>query len=87
MAEQYLNLRVITPKQVIYQGQALSVSSKNSAGKFDILPQHANFITIVQNSPIILRLANRKRVVFNFPIAIVYTSNNAVNIYTEISLK
>lgn len=79
------NVRIASPKQVIYQGIALSVSSINSAGKFDILAQHANFITIIENNPITIQTADKKTVVFNFPLAIIYTTLNVVNIYTQIN--
>lgn len=54
----FLNVKILSPTQTIYDGPALSVSSTNSSGKFDILPYHANFITLVQKSPVILRIAN-----------------------------
>lgn len=85
MADHTFNVRIISPKQVIFQGFASSVSSKNSAGPFDILAEHANFITVIENHPIIIRPVGKKPVVFTFPLAIIYTSQNTVNIYTQIS--
>ncbi len=82
-----LDVRIISPQEVIYQGKALSVSSKNSAGNFDILGQHANFITLVENNPIIIRTVDQKTLTFNFPLAIVYTTNNKVSIYTYLQGK
>ncbi len=87
MAEEMLSVRIITPKAVVYEGQALSVSSTNSAGKFDILPEHANFITIVEHSPITIRMEKKRRLTFNFPIAIISNVKNRVNIYTDMSIK
>lgn len=84
---QLLNVRIVTPKAVVYEGQALSISSTNSAGKFDILPEHANFITIVEHSPIIVRMEKKRRLTFNFPIAIISNLKNQVNIYTDMSIK
>lgn len=83
---QTFNVRVISPKQIIYQGNALSVSSTNSAGKFDILAEHANFITLIENSPIVIRTVDKQSVVFKFPLAIIYTTRNTVNIYTQIQI-
>lgn len=82
-----LKVRIISPLQLILATEAEAVSSKNSAGKFDILPEHANFITLVENSPIIIRLKDQKRLVFKFPLAIVLTINNKVNIYTYLEAK
>ncbi len=84
MTNTTLHVRIISPQQLLLDTQALSVSSKNLAGKFDILPQHAHFITLIENSPIEVRLPNQKPVVFNFPMAIIFVTDNKVNIYTYI---
>lgn len=82
-----LQIRIVSPKQDIFSSPALSVSSVNSAGKFDILPQHANFITLVSNSPIIVRLPSGKNITFKFPLAVIYLTNNQVNIYTNLQIE
>ena len=74
----------MSPKQIFYNGPAQSVSSTNSQGKFDILPSHANFISLVQNEPIIVRPKNQQPQTYKFPLAIIYSSNDQVNIYTDI---
>lgn len=79
-----LIVRVISPKGLLYSGQAKSVSSVNSAGNFDILPEHANFITIIKNSPVIIRTSKDEVVKFDLDLSVLYTSNNNVNIYTQI---
>ncbi len=81
---QTLHVRIISPQQVILDTNAQSVSSKNLLGNFDILPQHANFITMVENSPIVVRNRGQKDLVFNFPLAIILTRENKVDIYTYI---
>lgn len=68
MAQNYLNVKILSPTQTIFDGQVLSISSTNTTGKFDILPYHANFITLVQKSPIILRV--RKKGSENKPFAL-----------------
>ena len=83
----FLNVRIVTPRAVVYEGQVLSISSANSPGKFDILPGHANFITIIEHSPIIIRMEKKRRLTFNFPVAIISNMKNKVNIYTDLSLK
>ncbi len=86
MATQTLHVTILSPTQTIFEGQALAISSKNSAGKFDILPQHANFITLIENQPIVLLLPGKKSLNFNFPKAIIYTTQNLIKIYTDITL-
>lgn len=79
-----LHVRIISPQQLILDAQAQSVSSKNSQGPFDILPQHANFITIIENSSIVIRQKGQKPLTFKFPTAIIWNKENTVNIYTYI---
>lgn len=59
MAQNYLNVKIFSPTQTIFEGEVLSISSVNATGKFDILPYHANFITLVQKSPVILRMRKK----------------------------
>lgn len=82
MNSQTLHVRIISPQQLLLDTKALSVSSKNLQGNFDILPQHANFITLIQNSPIIIRVAGQKPVSIKLPMAIIFAAENNVNIYT-----
>lgn len=91
MANPILHVRIISPQQLILDTEAESVSSKNIQGNFDILPQHANFITLVENSSIVVRPARpaggvqeQKPLVFKFPLAIIFTKENKVDIYTYI---
>ncbi len=88
-----LHVRIVSPQQLILDTQANSVSSKNLQGSFDILPQHANFITLTENSPIVIRPATvgpasqrgeQKPLTFKFPLAIILVKENTVNIYTYI---
>ncbi len=83
---QVLEVKVISPKEDFYIGPALSISSVNTGGKFDILPGHANFITYIQNQPITIRKPNQEELTFNFPLAIIYNLRDKVNIYTDIFL-
>ena len=82
MINQSLHVRIVSPQQVILDNYARSVSSKNSQGKFDILPQHANFITVIENQPIIISFPSKNPLTFKFPIAIIISTNNMVYIYT-----
>lgn len=84
MVIQTLHVRIITPSQVLFEDDAISLSSVNSKGVFDILPEHANFITLVENHEIIIRVAKKPIVKFKYPLAIIYTFQNKVNIYTNL---
>lgn len=83
MENDFLEVKVISPKKEIFSGKALSISSKNSAGNFDILPSHANFITLIKNNPIIVRITSSKKIEINPCFAILYCEKNKVIIFVD----
>lgn len=80
---QIIQVKVISPQDVLFDAEAISVSSKNTSGNFDILAQHANFITIIENQPIVIRTIKKEKISFQFPLAVIYTINNKVSVYAE----
>ena len=86
MAIQTIKVRIVSPKETIFQGEVLSISSTNSRGRFDILPLHANFITLIENKPITVQTTDKKNISYTFPVAIVYARTHSVDIYTDIQI-
>lgn len=78
-----LRVKITSPQKIIWEGKADWVSSENSAGKFDILPMHANFITIIENKPIKVK-TETGIVDYSYPRSVLFTQNNTVLIYTNI---
>lgn len=78
-----LSVRIITPKEVLFEGAAYAVSSTNSEGKFDILPEHANFITLIDKKPIEVTLMDQKKLTFNISEAIIYCFEDKVTVFAE----
>jgi len=72
-----------SPDQTFFEGYAQSVSSINTRGKFDILPGHSNFITIVW-SPIII-ITKTEKIELKFSSAVIHVAENRVDIYTGVS--
>lgn len=81
-----LTVRIASPKEIIFEGQARSITSTNSKGRFDILPYHANFLTLIENKPIYVRRPNKELLTFTLPVAILYCRENRVAIYTDIQI-
>lgn len=76
-----LNVRIISPKEQLFNGEVESLSSTNSSGVFDILPGHTKFVTIVEKKPIILRPPGSKEKEFLFDMAIIHVCGSQVDIY------
>ena len=77
-------VRIQTPESLVWEGRAESLSSVNSAGPFDILPQHANMITIIEKQPIEVSSKGGSRR-FTFDKAVVSVQNGAVTIFANIA--
>jgi len=67
-------------KEVFYQGKAEAISSQNRLGKFDILPKHANFITLIYDNLIILT-PEKKKISYQFKRGVLEVSEDKVNIF------
>ena len=79
-----LHVKALTSSKTLFEGEALSVSSKNSSGKFDILPEHANFLTLIENQPLTIIKQNKERLILNLTQGLIYVENNQVNIYANL---
>lgn len=76
-----LTISINSPEKLIWEGKAYAVSSENSQGPFDILPRHANFITIIENKPITVRTGS-KDYIYKFHSCLIYSHDNYVYLYT-----
>ncbi len=79
-----LKVAISNPSELIWKGEAESVSSENSAGKFDILFGHANFVTMINDKPIIIRNRDSKNQVVTYKTAVISVMDSHVIIYADI---
>jgi F0F1-type ATP synthase epsilon subunit len=75
-----LHVKVVSPSQIFYEGPAESVSAVNKVGAFDILPNHANFFSLLTTGDIVVRVAGQQ---LKFPIkhGIVKVTNNVITLF------
>ena len=78
-------LKVIAraPFNVYYEGDAEAVTATNRVGKFDILPEHADFFSILSPGEIIIE-TSKDPVVFNVSNGIVTVRDNEVMLFVNI---
>lgn len=53
-AAQQLKVIARAPFQIYYEGPATVVSAENKVGKFDVLPGHADFFSMLTPGPVII---------------------------------
>lgn len=75
-----LSVKVLSPTQTLYDGPANSVSGNNRVGPFDILPEHANFFSLLTAGNIAVN-TGVKTFNFNALHGIIKVSNNKVTLF------
>lgn len=79
-----LHVRISEATKIVWEGEAVSVSSENSDGKFDILGMHSNFITLIRGAPISVVDSNRNKKEYKFKQSVIFVSNNEVKVFADI---
>jgi len=77
-----LTLVIRTRSDTIFNGEVAAVSSINPAGPFDILPEHASFISLINNIVIVHGKDGVKRQM-KISEGIMHVDENTVHIYLE----
>jgi F-type H+-transporting ATPase subunit epsilon len=77
-----LHVVIKTPTKLLFEGEALSITSENAVGTFDVLPSHSNFITLISKGISVMNLHNK---IQNFPCntGVIKCKDNAVSAYIE----
>lgn len=71
---------------LLFQGEVTAVSSFNDKGPFDILPQHANFISIIKKH-VVIHLPTKEKKRIELESGILKVRDNNVEIYLGILKK
>jgi len=81
--DDYLELFVRSRTKNYFQGKVKSISSVNQTGEFDILPLHANFITLVTKYLIMDKsLPTEKKI--EFDSAVVSVIGGKIDVYVGV---
>lgn len=86
MAEESLQVKLFWPpfsEKEKFEGQAVSVSSENKVGEFDILPEHANFITLIFND-LTIHTASDEKKNYEFSRGVLEVAEGEVKIFLEV---
>ena len=67
-------------KESPYEGEAEAVSSQNKLGKFDILPGHTNFITLIFNN-LVIHTPDKNKITYQFKRGVLETSEDKVRVF------
>lgn len=74
-----LSVTVKGPNKQEFEGEAVSVTSLNKVGKFDVLPYHTNFISLIHEY-VIIEQKGKKKITFPLETGIMKVFEDKVNI-------
>ena len=78
---EYINTFLTAPDGVVWEGQSLTVSSENSEGIFDLYPDHARFMTLLEDVDLVIRLEEDQEEVFHIEKAVLLFENSTAKVY------
>jgi len=78
-----MHIKVYSPFKVYFDGQAESISAVNGTGPFDILPQHHNFMTLLDPCDVIIR-ANKEERKIRISKAVMHVKSNQVIVFLDV---
>ena len=78
-----LDLTVLNREEIVFQGKVKSVTSYNEKGKFDVLPQHSNSISLLQKG-LIYRLISGQEKEIPVSDGVIKVQENKINVYLGI---
>jgi len=83
MADAKIHVIVRDRNKVLFDGLSTGLSSKNSKGIFDILTNHANFISLI-NETLYVHQASGHDLTFPMNNAIIKAKENYVEVYVGV---
>ncbi len=81
--EELIPLTIAGPDGVRWERMVKWLSSENSEGPFDILADHANFMTLLENVPVNFADEEGETHIFNFERAVLWLKDGGVKIYVH----
>ena len=77
-----IKIIIMGPNEIVWEGSATALSSENKEGAFDILPNHANFMTLIKDTEVTVHLLDGKKTrTFTFEQAVLFFKENTAKIY------
>ena len=75
-----LNVSIRSRQGLVFEGQVQTVSSYNRIGLFDVLPRHANFVSMIKDKVILVK-PDKKRLEITLDTGVMMVQENNVQIF------
>jgi F0F1-type ATP synthase epsilon subunit len=81
--DQRLRVKIFSPYQTYYQGEAVSISAQNRTGPFDVLPGHINFFSLLTGGTVVLN-TGFQRLEFEIARGIIRVNHDDVTLFADV---
>lgn len=78
-----IHVKLYSPFNIYFDDDALSISAENDTGPFDVLPQHHNFITLLNPCQILIRTDGGDKKV-NISRGVMHVRDNSVTVFLDV---
>ncbi|MBD3366529.1 hypothetical protein GF360_04320 [candidate division WWE3 bacterium] len=79
-----LKVSIRDRRKVLFEGMAKALSSVNDVGDFDVLPEHANFISLIKDT-VVLDKGTPHEKSFDIDSGLLSVDENGVDVYVGLS--
>lgn len=80
-----MQVQVITPEKMLFDGQAAYVQACGALGEFGVLPNHAPFVSTLKEGTIAIDTSNGERKEFHIKEGVAEVTPDRVTVLVEIS--
>ncbi|MDB5178207.1 MAG: atpC [Patescibacteria group bacterium] len=82
-AKNRFKVRILSPYQTYYQGEAVSLSATNRTGPFDILAGHINFFSLLTGGTVVLN-TGFQRLEFEIGRGVIRVNHDEVTLFADV---
>lgn len=79
-----LYIKVFAPYQTYFEGKASSISAENDTGPFDVLPKHHNFMTLVNEGELVIRVDGSEDKKIRITKGVMHVRSNKVTVFLDV---
>ena len=79
-----MHVKIYAPFKVYFDDTASSVTALNRVGEFDILPNHHNFISLLEPGPIIVRIPNKEDFKMDVTRGVIHVKADEIKVFLDV---
>ena len=79
-----MRVKIYAPFKVYFDGMAKSITASNRVGPFDVLPQHHNFISLLEQGNVLVRAEGKEDFTMSISRGIMHVKADFVRVFLDV---